>query len=227
MAELKISDLRSLNQLGSSLLFPADGDTETFNLSLNTLFEYTKERLGFLDTGSIEMYMGEVIPGTHTELDGKSFDPLIFPKMGALFPSGVLPDTRGMILKHAPSGRSILSFESESVKSHGHDGGYGLPHSHDRGTMEIKGSFTVHGNTSATNLAGATGALQVEGSLLDRYRLSNFADGAPSLRGINLIASNGWTGRTSEQRVSVIVPPSGSAKNLVDNIAVKFIIKKA
>lgn len=220
MAELTISELRNLDVLGSSLLFAVDGDKETFNISLSTLFDYTKERMGLLETGSVEMYMGEVIPETHTELDGKTFDPLVFPKMGALFPTGALPDTRGMTLKHAPNGRLVLSFEAESVKNHSHTASQ-QAHAHSRGSMEIWGNV----NSLWTEDKFATGAFE------DTEQSNLVQQGTGPIPGhngmIRFLASKSWTGETSQAAPQITVNPNGSAKNLVDNIAVKFIIKKA
>lgn len=249
MAELTISDLRNLETAESSLLFAVDGDTETFNLTLNTLFEYTKDRLGYLETGAIEMYMGEVIPDTHTELDGKSFDPLVFPKMGALFPAGTLPDTRGMTLKHAPDGRSVLSFEAESVKSHNHvisidDTNLGNKtstsdsHSHGKGTMEITASFSLRDSTSGAQLLARSGAFSIVGlgsGGSTRVQAASTSDGGTRL---DFKASDAWSGLTSSDSHSHTITlgshnhtascsNTGGTKNLVDNIAVKFIIKKA
>lgn len=226
--ELTISDLRNLDEADSSLLFAVDGDTETFSLSVNTLFEYTKQRLGYLETGGVEMYLGEVIPPTHTELDGKSFDPLVYPKMGALFPSGKLPDTRGMMLKHAPNGRAVLSFEGEAVKSHGHSASQEA-HTHTRGTMEITGGFAMRNNQNmiTSALLDTYGAFYVIQSGTIGSRPDHYADLYGGGGQIAFAASSNWSGSTSSSSPAIKVNPSGSSKNLVDNIAVKFIIKKA
>jgi hypothetical protein len=209
MAEVTISDLRNLDSGGSSLLFAVDGDDETFNISLSTVFEYVKGRLGSLDTGAVEMYMGEVTPDTHTELDGKSFDPLVFPKMGALFPNGVLPDTRGMMLKHAPDGRSILSFEAEAIKSHSHTASSSSVFSGSPLSPHKHLSYHPRGDTAKSD-----------------------GDKSSAWEGVNDIyttETNSVSAGTPAGSVSTstTVNSSGSAKNLVDNIAVKFIIKKA
>lgn len=197
MAQKTITDLRNLDALASSLLFAADGDTETFNITLDALFDYIDDRKGDIATGVIEMYMGETIPSTHTELDGKSFDVLVYPKMGALFPSGVLPDTRGMMLKHAPDGRSVLSFESGEIKSHTHGAVfYGDPVAdHVHSTFSTQ--YAVSGGSGNIVLV---------------------AQGSGNITGYG-------GGHVPSGTVSV--NSSGGAKNLVDNISVKFIIKKA
>lgn len=221
--ELTISDLRNLDEADSSLLFAVDGDTETFSLSVNTLFEYTKQRLGYLETGSIEMYVGEVVPPTHTELDGKSFDPLIYPKMGALFPSGKLPDTRGMMLKHAPDGRVVLSFEAEAVKAHSHTAEQS-PHAHGRGTMNISGGLDISvPNTKTSSSEGAFYISSASGGSIASLPASSDVKG----KFVSFKASEAWTGVTEYVAPIITINKNTGAKNLVDNIAVKFIIKKA
>ncbi len=238
MAEVTISDLRNLTDGGSSLLFPVDGDDETFNISLSTVFEYIDERLGLLNTGVIEMYMGEVVADTHTELDGKSFDPLIFPGMGALFPNGILPDTRGMTLKHAPDGRSVLSFEGDAIKSHNHTAsfsGNALPnHTHTMAHTHVH-QKVVDFETSQTT--GSTWPASIEIPNDGWSSRANMAGNSGSVISIRFNSEGRTTGNSSASTTgsggsqtpsgSVAVNSSGSSKNLVDNIAVKFIIKKA
>lgn len=221
--ELKISDLRNLDEADSSLLFAVDGDTETFSLSVNTLFEYTKQRLGYLETGGVEMYLGEVIPPTHTELDGKQFDPLAYPKMGALFPSGKLPDTRGMILKHAPSGRMVLSFEAEAVKSHDHTATSSTNRHNHTGTAN-------HGGAHFHTVLGQNrfiGDVNADGPFDASSQVTTIDDGAWAAMDNSGAHSHSLSIDYDSHNHAITVDASGSAKNLVDNIAVKFIIKKA
>lgn len=228
--QLTISDLRNLADLSSNLLFAADSDTETFNLSLFTLFEYIEDRLGFLDTGGIEMYMGEVIPETHTELDGKTFDPLVFPKLGALFPTGELPDTRGMMLKHAPDGRAVLSFEAEAVKSHDHSASSSSEeHQHNSGTLQTGNTSPYDSSffpmsSEGVNLRKVSEATGITGGSTDLGLGRNTA--TQSIYGSHFHAVIGTTAPDSHDH-QITVNASGAAKNLVDNIAVKFIVKKA
>lgn len=214
MAQKTITDLRNLDVLASSLLFAVDSDTETFNITLSALYDYVLDRKGDIETGVIEMYMGAIIPSTHTELDGKSFDVLVYPKMGALFPSGVLPDTRGMILKHAPDGRSVLSFEAGAIKSHTHTG---VIQNTDLGTKTAgsAGDHTHNFRTSSSESAGS------RTQPVGRY-VNNAGTGATLSAGAH--THSVVMGSHSHE---ITINASGSTKNLVDNIAVKFIIKKA
>ncbi|WP_437890876.1 phage tail protein [Phytobacter sp. V91] len=53
--------------------------------------------------------------------NGASFSALVYPKLAAVYTTGVLPDLRGQTIKGLPSsGRTLLSLEDDGVKSHTH-----------------------------------------------------------------------------------------------------------
>lgn len=53
--------------------------------------------------------------------NGASFSSTVYPKLAAVYTSGVLPDLRGQTIKGLPaSGRTLLSLEADGVKSHAH-----------------------------------------------------------------------------------------------------------
>lgn len=219
MAQKTITDLRNLDVLASSLLFAADSDTETFNITLSALYDYILDRKGDIETGVIEMYMGETIPSTHTELDGKSFDVLVYPKMGALFPNGVLPDTRGMILKHAPSGRSVLSFEAEAIKSHSHTASSDI--------TDLGWKTTTFDGDHGHGLSVIGSSTAVTTAINRDFATLNMDNDTETSMGVQVAGNHQHGVFIGVHNHQVTVNASGSAKNLVDNIAVKFIIKKA
>ena len=54
---------------------------------------------------------------------GQSFDKTTYPRLAVAYPSGVLPDMRGQTIKFLPtSGRALLSYEADGVKTHAHTG---------------------------------------------------------------------------------------------------------
>ena len=205
-------------QLSSSVSSESEAQAATPK-AVKAVFDQAIEAIDILGL-SAQMWLGEFIPNTHTELDGKSFDKVLNPKMAALFPSGVLPDTRGMVLKHAPYGRQVLSFEADAVKSHLHTASQ-QSHGHNRGSMEIWGNFN----------SLWTGQKFAEGSFLNTVQANVVLQGTGPVPGhdgtVTFLASQSWGGETSYASPKVTVNASGAAKNLVDNIAVKFIIRKA
>lgn len=216
---------QQLNQLfylvtGNLITAKEDIVTNTDNISKNTSdIAEIKEDIERVDILTVEMCITEIVPNTHTELDGKSFDKTLFPRLGAIFPSGVLPDMRGMILKHAPDGRSVLSFEAEEIKSLNHSATTVIG-STDLGTKTTS-SEGRHRHRQNVNY-GATGTAG--------DRTAGTTNNAPA-------SSTEYTDYEEDHTHTVVmgshnhsatttVTSYGGSKNLVDNIAVKFIIKK-
>nr|WP_276524474.1 phage tail protein [Enterobacter hormaechei] len=58
--------------------------------------------------------------------NGAAFDKAKFPKLAAVYPSGVLPDLRGVFIRGwddgrgLDSGRTILSFAADKMRKHTH-----------------------------------------------------------------------------------------------------------
>lgn len=60
-------------------------------------------------------------PSGYIVMQGQPFDKAAYPKLAAVYPTGVLPDMRGQTIKGKPaSGRDVLSTEADGVKSHTH-----------------------------------------------------------------------------------------------------------
>ncbi len=54
-------------------------------------------------------------------MQGQSFDKAVYPLLAAAYPLGVIPDMRGQTIKGKPnSGRAVLSYEQDNIKSHTH-----------------------------------------------------------------------------------------------------------
>lgn len=63
----------------------------------------------------------DTAPSGYALMSGQSFNKNIYTGLATAYPSGVLPDMRGWIIKGKPSsGRTILSTELDSIKSHTH-----------------------------------------------------------------------------------------------------------
>lgn len=212
-AGLTIDQLRELAALESHLFLPIDAPNETFKVTIQNIIEYARTAINVTPTGSIIMWPGESIPSGYIEVAGQSFDVGVYPVLGALFPLGKLPDTRGMILKHTSNGRSVLSFEAESVKGHTHTAQQ-ESHSHGRGSMEISGEISGR-------IKSGKGAF-----LKSSQYNSDLSTGTGVAEVYSFLASRDWTGLTDSVSPKITVNSSGTAKNLVDNIGVKFIVKQ-
>lgn len=111
------------------------------------------------------------VPRGFAAMTGQSFDETVYPRLAALYTSGVLPDMRGQTIKGAPSGRAVLSLEGDGVKSHTHGASSG---SVDYGTKKTS-SFDYGTKTSSTYDYAAVGT---SSSGAHTHRLSGTAASA-------------------------------------------------
>jgi hypothetical protein len=88
----------------------------------------------------------EAVPRGFAAMTGQSFDKTVYPRLAAVYTSGVLPDMRGQTIKGAPTGRALLSLEGDGIKSHTHSAD---DNSVDYGTKTTS-SFDYGTKTSST-----------------------------------------------------------------------------
>lgn len=62
------------------------------------------------------------LPPGYAFMFGQGFDRNAYPQLARAYPSGVLPDMRGQMVKGRPANRGILSAEADGIKYHGHTG---------------------------------------------------------------------------------------------------------
>ncbi|WP_127960151.1 phage tail protein [Serratia microhaemolytica] len=100
------------------------------------------------------------IPSGYALMVGQTFDKARYPKLAQAYPSGVLPDMRGWMIKGTPaSGRAVLSQEQDGIKSHSHSAS---ANSTDLGSKTTLAKDLGSKNTTAfdygTKSTNATGA---------------------------------------------------------------------
>jgi hypothetical protein len=66
-------------------------------------------------------WSSNIIPDGYALAQGQSFDPDLYPLLAKAYPSHVLPDLRGQVIKGRVDSREILSHETDNNKSHTHD----------------------------------------------------------------------------------------------------------
>ncbi|EID9665854.1 tail fiber protein, partial [Escherichia coli] len=92
----------------------------------------------------------DTVPSGYALMQGQTFDKSAYPKLAAAYPSGVIPDMRGWMIKGKPaSGRAVLSQEQDGIKSHTHSASAS---STDLGT---KNTSSFDYGTKSTNNTGA------------------------------------------------------------------------
>lgn len=94
------------------------------------------------------------VPSGYALMTGQTFNKASYPKLAIAYPSGVIPDMRGWIIKGNPSsGRNILSTELDGIKSHNHTGSIS---STDLGTKATSSFDFGNKTTSASDLGSKT-----------------------------------------------------------------------
>ncbi|MBE4882912.1 phage tail protein [Enterobacter cloacae complex sp. P39RS] len=94
------------------------------------------------------------LPSGYTIMGGQTFNKNVYPQLAKAYPSGVIPDMRGWIIKGKPlNGRLVLSQELDGIKSHNHSGNISTT---DLGTKTT--GYTDLGNksTGSTDLGSKT-----------------------------------------------------------------------
>ncbi|AWA01524.1 phage tail protein [Klebsiella variicola subsp. variicola] len=166
---------------------------------------------------------------------GQSFDKTVYPRLALAYPSGVLPDMRGQTIKFLPaSGRELLSYEADGVKTHAHTGSIA---STDLGTVPT--SNFDHGTkpTSLDNEHDHDGGMvgpgavwdpdYVVGSDNDSHRTRNKTSKAPAHGHIVEIGIHGHTVYIGPHGHVVTINSTGNAENTVKNIAFNAIVRLA
>ncbi|WP_405424122.1 Ig-like domain-containing protein [Pantoea stewartii] len=102
------------------------------NCIKNAIGDVTTELAPFLlPVGVVVAWGGNVPPDGWLEANGQAFDPVLNPKLLAVYPSGHVPDLRGRFIRgwahgsaeDPDSGRDILSYQSDSIPDHTHIAG--------------------------------------------------------------------------------------------------------
>ncbi|QMJ49114.1 prophage tail fiber N-terminal domain-containing protein [Escherichia coli] len=118
----------------------------------------------FYPVGAPIPWPSDTVPSGYALMQGQTFDKSAYPKLAAAYPSGVIPDMRGWMIKGKPaSGRAVLSQEQDGIKSHTHsasasstDLGTKTTSSFDYGTKSTNNTGAhTHSVSGSTNSAGA------------------------------------------------------------------------
>ncbi|HDD9596800.1 TPA: tail fiber protein [Escherichia coli] len=85
-------------------------------------FERGFEPLNTFPVGAAIAWPSDSVPDGYAIMQGQSFDRAAYPLLAEAYPSGVLPDMRGWVIKGKPaSGRAVLSQEMDGIMSHTHE----------------------------------------------------------------------------------------------------------
>ncbi|EHT5798771.1 tail fiber protein [Salmonella enterica] len=178
----------------------------------------------------------DIPPAGYTLMAGQSFDKTAYPLLAWAYPSGILPDMRGWMIKGKPTGRrSVLSLEMDGNKRHAHTG---RAQDTDLGT---KSTSSFDYGTKTTSEAGyhvhnAYGHMDSSGAKRGTdFALADAGPGATSRdtngAGIHVhstwIGPHGHTVYIGPHGHTVIVDPDGNEEVTVKNIAFNYIVRLA
>ncbi|EHK5677220.1 phage tail protein [Salmonella enterica subsp. enterica serovar Poona] len=173
----------------------------------------------------------DATPAGYILMQGQTFDKSAYPLLAIAYPSGVIPDMRGWMIKGKPaSGRAVLSQEQDGNKSHSHTA---RAQDTDLGTKTTS-SFDY--GTKSTNTTG--GHTHQFGSYVNSY----WGDSNHT----SFLSGNGaWTQAAGDHAHTVyigghehtvyigshghvvIVDADGNAETTVKNIAFNYIVRLA
>ncbi|WP_430488229.1 phage tail protein [Salmonella enterica] len=178
----------------------------------------------------------DIPPAGYTLMAGQSFDKTAYPLLARAYPSGMLPDMRGWMIKGKPTGRrSVLSLEMDGNKRHTHTGraldtdlGTKSTSSFDYGTKNTsEAGYHVHNAYGHMDSGGAKRGTD--------FALADAGPGATSrdTNGAGIHVHNTWIGPHGHTVYigphghTVIVDPDGNQEVTVKNIAFNYIVRLA
>lgn len=178
----------------------------------------------------------DIPPAGYTLMAGQSFDKTAYPLLARAYPSGMLPDMRGWMIKGKPTGRrSVLSLEMDGNKRHAHtaraqdtDLGTKSTSSFDYGTKTTsEAGYHVHNAYGHMDSGGAKRGTD--------FALADAGPGATSrdTNGAGIHVHNTWIGPHGHTVYIgphghlVIVDPDGNEEVTVKNIAFNYIVRLA
>lgn len=225
------------------LVFKAISDVSNKSLSKNSnlsdIADTSKaiKNLGLLEllypVGAPIAWPGIYPPSGYALMQGQEFDKEAYPELSKVYPSGIIPDMRGWVIKGTPSGRSVLSQELDAIKSHTHSGSIG---STDLGT-KITSSFdygskgTAAAGAHTHPIAGAYTSINTSGQSWVDGHFSNTrfhsTDSAGNHTHTIAIGAHSHTVAIGAHSHSITINTTGQVENTVKNIAFNYIVRLA
>ncbi|CFQ45703.1 putative bacteriophage tail fiber protein [Yersinia frederiksenii] len=193
------------------------------------------KNLGLSDDKSIPVgvpipWPSEILPAGYALMQGQTFNKAECPLLAKAYPSGVIPDMRGWVIKGKPeNGRAILSQEQDGNKSHTHgatlsdtDLGTKWASTFDYGN-KVTDTQGQHTHTYALGGVGGGGAPV----------LSNGVGSNPNTSAAGNHAHNVGIGAHAHTIVmgahghSISIIEQGNAETTVKNMAYNYIVRLA
>ncbi|HFQ8924796.1 TPA: prophage tail fiber N-terminal domain-containing protein [Citrobacter freundii] len=196
----------------------------------------------------------DIPPANHVLMQGQAFNKSAYPLLAVAYPTGVIPDMRGQMIKGKPDGRAVLSQELDGIKSHDHGATVAATDLGNRDTTGFDyGNKSVSAfdyGTKSTNSGGEhahsldvyflntsqqaakvgaggqwAGGVGTQGTYAGGAHAHSVGIGAHDhIVGIGAHAHSVYIGAHSH---GVTVSPSGHAENTVKNTAFNYLVRLA
>ncbi|MDE1463366.1 phage tail protein [Spartinivicinus poritis] len=166
-----------------------------------------------LPVGTPIPWPSNILPDGWGFMEGQKFDLDAFPRLAKIYPSGVIPDLRGLVIKGRKNERELLSFESDQVKSHTHTGSV---HATDLGT---KNTNTTGAHTHSTT------AYHAESN--DRPGLAGAGGNITAYPNTASAGNHSHSLHIGAHKHSLTINEFGESENTVKNIAFNYIVRMA
>ncbi|PIJ44124.1 hypothetical protein BOM25_11395 [Serratia sp. OPWLW2] len=233
------------------LAVSANGELWIGNSSGNTMKWRRALSEGFntFPVGAPIPWPSDTPPAGYALMQGQTFNKTQYPQLAIAYPSGVIPDMRGWMIKGKPaSGRNVLSQEQDGIKSHTHGGSVSAT---DLGTKWT--STFDYGSKQTTSFDYGSKSTDVQGNHSHKYngwvggwngkdsQIVQFTENMDtSVAGAHahnvwIGAHDHWVGIGAHSHTVVLgshahgltINAAGNAENTVKNIAFNYIVRLA
>lgn len=235
------------------LAVSANGELWIGNSSGNTMKWRRALSEGFntFPVGAPIPWPSDTPPAGYALMQGQKFNKTQYPQLAIAYPSGVIPDMRGWMIKGKPaSGRNILSQEQDGIKSHTHGGsvsatdlGTKWTSTFDYGSKQTtafdygnKGTDVQGGHTHAYSQPNYPGGNGASGSQFSLSSITaNTGYSGEHAHTVYIGAHSHWVGIGAHSHTVVLgshthgltINAAGNAENTVKNIAFNYIVRLA
>ncbi|MGL1931765.1 MAG: tail fiber protein [Desulfotalea sp.] len=156
-------------------------------------------------------WLSDSLPGGYALMVGQAFDKTMYSKLAAIYPTGVIPDMRGLALVGKKDVESIAAKLDGEVKEHNHDGSSS---SEDLGTKYTNTDSHSHTANLGTGNSGSAPAVEVgTGTYRTPVSCSSDSHNHAVVMGIHGHA--------------LVIESTGGAENTIDRRLCNYIVRMA
>ncbi|ALR77764.1 phage tail protein [[Enterobacter] lignolyticus] len=202
-------------------------------------YDQSHQNPNTMPVGAPIPWPSDILPEGYAFMRGQSFDKSLYPLLAKVYPSGIIPDMRGQVIKGTPaSGRTVLSLEQDGIKSHNHSATIAnsvsqniLTTTFDYGSKATDGNgdhshlYTRFSYDAIAGSAGASGNNYKQ--FLNPQLPGTWTSGAGAHAHGVYIGAHNHTVTIPEHTHTINIGGTGNIENTVKNIALNYIVRMA